>query len=81
MAKAIEFVADNLKFSAAITKVDRDKVYGFIELNVKDDLGKPCNLGSNQIIFVYKIERIKLLKNKFKVLFLTIRNNQYRNFC
>ncbi len=46
MAKAIEFVADNLNFSAAITKVDRDKVYGFIELNVKDDLGKPCNLGS-----------------------------------
>ena len=35
MAKAIEFVADNLKFSATITKVDRDKVYGFIELNVK----------------------------------------------
>lgn len=46
MAKAIEFVADNFKFAAALTKVDRDKVYGFIELKVKDDLAKPCILGS-----------------------------------
>jgi len=46
MAKAIEFVADNFKFAAALTKVDRDKVYGFIELKVKDDSAKPCILGS-----------------------------------
>lgn len=46
MAKAIEFVADNFKFAAALTKVDRDKVYGFIELKVKDDSANPCILGS-----------------------------------
>lgn len=46
MAKAIEFVADNFKFAAALAKVDRDKVYGFIELKVKDDSAKPCILGS-----------------------------------
>lgn len=46
MAKVIEFVADNFKFAAALTKVDRDKVYGFIELKVKDDSANPCILGS-----------------------------------
>jgi hypothetical protein len=46
MAKVIEFVVDDFKFAAALTKVDRDKVYGFIELKVEDDSRKPCNLGS-----------------------------------
>ena len=46
MAKAIQFVAGKLKFAAALTKIDRDKVYGFIEVKVNDDKGKPCIMGS-----------------------------------
>ncbi len=46
MAKAIQFNAGKLKFAASLTKVDRDKVYGFIEVKVKDDKGNPCTMGS-----------------------------------
>ena len=46
MAKAIQFAADNLKFAAALTKIDRDKIYGFIEVKVHDDKGNPCTMGS-----------------------------------
>ncbi len=46
MAKAIQFVAGKLKFAAALTKIDRDKVYGFIEVKVNDDKGSPCIMGS-----------------------------------
>ena len=46
MAKAIQFVAGKLKFAAALTKIDRDKVYVFIQVKVNDDKGKPCIMGS-----------------------------------
>ena len=46
MAKAIQFVAGKLKFAAVLTKIDRDKVYGFIEVKVNDDKGNPCVMGS-----------------------------------
>jgi len=46
MAKAIQFAAGDLKFSAALTKIDRDKVYGFIEVKVNDEKGNPCSMGS-----------------------------------
>ena len=46
MAKAIQFNAGKLKFAASLTKVDRDKVYGFIEVKVNDDKGNPCAMGS-----------------------------------
>ena len=46
MAKAIQFVAGKLKFAAALTKIDRDKIYGFIEVKVNDDKGNPCTMGS-----------------------------------
>lgn len=46
MAKAIQFNAGKLKFAASLTKVDRDKVYGFIDVKVKDDKGNPCTMGS-----------------------------------
>ena len=46
MAKAIQFVAGKLKFAAVLTKIDRDKVYGFIEVKVNDDKGNPCLMGS-----------------------------------
>jgi hypothetical protein len=46
MAKAIQFAADNLKFAAALTKIDRDKIYGFIEVKVNDDKGNLCTMGS-----------------------------------
>ena len=36
MAKAIQFNTGKLKFAASLTKVDRDKVYGFIEVKVND---------------------------------------------
>ena len=46
MAKAIQFNTGKLKFAASLTKVDRDKVYGFIEVKVNDDKGNPCTMGS-----------------------------------
>ena len=46
MAKAIQFIAGKLKFAASLTKIDRDKVYGFIDVKVNDDNGSPCILGS-----------------------------------
>ena len=46
MAKAIQFNAGKLTFAASLTKVDRDKVYGFIEVKVNDDKGNPCAMGS-----------------------------------
>ena len=46
MAKAIQFIASKLKFAASLTKIDRDKVYGFIDEKVNDDNGNPCILGS-----------------------------------
>jgi hypothetical protein len=46
MAKEIQFAAGSLKFSAALAKVDRDKVYGFVELKVHDEKGNICTLGS-----------------------------------
>ena len=46
MAKALQFVAGQLKFAAVLTKIDRDKVYGFIEVKVNDDKGNPCIMGS-----------------------------------
>ena len=47
MAKAIQFNAGKLKFAASLTKVDRDKVYGFIEVKVKDDKGNPLERGKD----------------------------------
>lgn len=46
MAKAIQFNAGKLTFAASLTKVHRDKVYGFIEVKVNDDKGNPCTMGS-----------------------------------
>ena len=46
MAKAIQFIAGKLKFAASLTKIDRDKVYGFIDEKVNDDNGNPFILGS-----------------------------------
>lgn len=46
MAKAIQFNAGKLKFAASLTKVDRDKVYGFIEVKVNNNQGNPCTIGS-----------------------------------
>lgn len=46
MAKQIQFVAGKLKFEASLTKVDRDKLYGFIEVVVCDNKSKPCTMGS-----------------------------------
>lgn len=46
MAKAIQFIAGELKFAASLTKIDRDKVYGFIDVKVSDDHGDQCVMGS-----------------------------------
>jgi len=46
MAKAIQFNAGKLTFAASLTKVDRDKVYGYIEDKVNDIKGNPCTMGS-----------------------------------
>ena len=36
----------NLSFAAGLNKVDRDKVYGYVEEVVLDTQGKPCSTGS-----------------------------------
>jgi hypothetical protein len=46
MAKQLTFVIDNQKFLAEITKVDRDKVYGYIEEVVTDKSGNTCLSGN-----------------------------------
>jgi len=42
MAKNLSFIIQKTAFNAAITKIDRDKVYGFIEEQALDSEGKPC---------------------------------------
>lgn len=44
MAKNINFKSGKKSWAAAITKVDRDKVYGYVEEVVTDANGKPCVL-------------------------------------
>ena len=44
MAKNINFKSGQKSWAAAITKVDRDKVYGYVEEVVTDANGKPCVL-------------------------------------
>ena len=46
MAKNLTFVIDKQKFAAGIIKVDRDKVYGFIEEVVSDKSGNTCETGN-----------------------------------
>ena len=46
MAKNITFRMGNLSFAAGLNKVDRDKVYGYVEEVVLDNQGKPCSTGS-----------------------------------
>lgn len=46
MAKPITFNTGEKTFQAAINKVDRDKVYGYIEESVSDANGEPCLTGS-----------------------------------
>lgn len=43
MAKNLTFVIDQQKFAAGIAKVDRDKVYGFVEEVVSDKDGNVCS--------------------------------------
>ena len=42
MAKQLAFTIGNGTYQASITKVDRDKVYGFVEEVVLDRNGSPC---------------------------------------
>jgi hypothetical protein len=44
MSKNIQFAFSKSRWAAAITKVDRDKVYGFVEEKVTDSNGDPCVL-------------------------------------
>ena len=46
MAKSITFSIGDKKFQGAINKVDRDKVYGFVEELVTDASGNLCTTGS-----------------------------------
>ena len=46
MAKNITFRMGQHSFAAAINKVDRDKVYGFVEEVITDESGKSCVSGS-----------------------------------
>lgn len=46
MAKSITFSIGEKKFQGAINKVDRDKVYGFVEELVTDASGNLCTTGS-----------------------------------
>jgi hypothetical protein len=72
MAKAIQFVAGKLKFAASLTKIDRDRVYGFIEVKVNDNEGKPCVMGSllddGSTLFLNGATALKTLDSKFNEL-------------
>ena len=46
MAKQLTFVIDKHKIEAGIAKVDRDKVYGYVEERITDKAGKPCLTGN-----------------------------------
>lgn len=46
MAKEPNFKYKNIHFSAALAKVDRDKVYGWTETKYKDDDGNECTFMS-----------------------------------
>lgn len=46
MAKNLTFSIAKTPYSAGITKVDRDKVYGFVEEQVLDKNGNICSSGS-----------------------------------
>lgn len=46
MGRNLNFCIGAKTFSAAITKIDRDKVYGFIEEQVLDKNGNPCLTGN-----------------------------------
>ena len=72
MAKAIQFNAGKLTFAASLTKVDRDKVYGFIEVKVNDDKGNPCAMGSllddGKTIVLNGATALKTVDNKYNEL-------------
>jgi len=42
MARAISFTSKELKFEAQITKLDRNKVYGYVKTRTLDPDGKDC---------------------------------------
>lgn len=46
MAKQLQFNVGGVSWSGGIVKVDRDKVYGYIEEIVTDSKGEPCVLAS-----------------------------------
>ncbi len=46
MAKNLTFVIGDEKFLASISKIDRDKVYGYVEEVVTDKEGNACIVGS-----------------------------------
>jgi hypothetical protein len=46
MAKNLTFSINKTNYSAGITKVDRDKVYGFVEEQVLDKNGNLCSTGA-----------------------------------
>lgn len=42
MAKNLKFILAGKPIEAAITKIDRDKIYGYVEEVVSDSKGNPC---------------------------------------
>jgi len=46
MGRKITFKIADKGFQAEIIKVDRDKVYGYVEDHVTDRNGKPCTTGN-----------------------------------
>ena len=46
MAKQLQFIFGNYTWQGSLTKVDRDKVYGFVEESVFDKNGTLCTLAS-----------------------------------
>ena len=46
MAKQAIFTFNEKSFEASLTKLDRDKLYGFVEEMVTDDQGRACTMGA-----------------------------------
>jgi hypothetical protein len=46
MARTLTFEFQGEQIKLALDKIDRDRLYGYVETEVVDDAGKPCRLGT-----------------------------------
>jgi hypothetical protein len=68
MAKSIKFSFSGASFMASVEKVDRDKVYGYVEEEILDSSGKVCTYGNlledGRTIFLPGATALKVVNEK-----------------